>query len=68
MFVFRYATDCPLCQSTYGFGRAFVTATSAEDAKEQVARNHPISPCCNKSWAGLTVEIALFGGGTREAI
>jgi len=67
-FLFRYAVDCPLCQSAYGFGTSFVIATSPEDAKKLIASNHSTCPLCKESWAGLKVEIALFGGGVREAI
>jgi|HubBroStandDraft_3_1064219.scaffolds.fasta_scaffold139430_2 hypothetical protein len=67
MFPFRYALDCPLCQSTYGAGKAFVIAASPADAKKQIASNHPICPLCKESWSGITVEIGLFGGGVREA-
>jgi hypothetical protein len=66
-FIFRYAIDCPLCQSTYGFGKAFVIATSPEDAKRLIAANHPACPLCKESWEGFTVEVGLFGGGVRDA-
>ena len=65
MFIFRYALDSPLCQSTYGSGNAAVIAASPEDAKEQIAHNHQTCPLCKESLAGR-VEIALFAGGVRE--
>jgi|HubBroStandDraft_2_1064218.scaffolds.fasta_scaffold846513_1 hypothetical protein len=69
MFFFRYAIDCPLCQRAYGSDHSGVIASSPEDARSKIAKENQVCSLCNKSWLemGVNPEIALFGGGVREA-